>query len=181
MLSLAVGLLYNEAGDEGNKFGFGLSQKTNGRLADMRKRIFRGKGWLGVILSLILCLALAFSVVGVASTGSASADEEDLIYPIMHPDRETREEWIEAYNTAPRAYIEMEGFQVPSPRGSQDLLSHLDYTPSERDQWKCGNCWAWAGTGCLGIALDVQEGTKDRLSVQYLNSNYNGGSGSNWA
>ena len=64
----------------------------------------------------------------------------------------------------------MEGFQVPSPRGSLSLLDHLEYTPSERNQGGCGNCWAWAGTGCLEVALDVQKGTKDRLSVQYINS-----------
>ncbi len=132
-------------------------------------------GWLAGILGLILCLVLVLSVVGVAVTGSASADEEGLIYPIMHPDRETREEWIEAYNTAPRAYIEMEGFQVPSPRGSLSLLDHLDYIPVERNQGYCGNCWVWAGTGCLEVALDVQEGTKDRLSVQYVNSCGGGG------
>jgi len=129
----------------------------------------RGK-WLGVVLSLVLCLALVFSVVGVVATGSASADEEGRDYPVMRPDRETLEEWIEAYNSAPRAYIEPEGFQVPSRRGSLSLLDHLEYTPSERDQGSCGNCWAWAGTGCLGVALDVQEGMKDRLSVQYINS-----------
>ena len=128
-------------------------------------------GWLAGILGLILCLALVFSVAApMAAEDAEEGCDSCQAYPIMHPDRETREEWIEAYNSAPRAYIEMEGFQVPSPTGSLSLLDHLDYTPAERNQGDCGNCWAWAGTGCLGIALDVQEGIKDRLSVQYINS-----------
>ena len=120
--------------------------------------------------SLLLCLVLVFSVIGGLAGESIGADDGGRTYPIMHPDRETLEEWIAAYNAAPRAYIDMKEFQVPSPRGSQNLLSHLDYTPSERDQGHCDNCWAWAGTGCLGIALDVQKGINDRLSVQYINS-----------
>jgi len=137
----------------------------------MDKRIFSmRRGWLAGILGLILCLALVFSVVGDAATGSASADDEGRTYPVMRPDRETLDEWLESYYSAPIAYIEREGFQIPSPRGSQDLLSHLDYDAATRNQGGCNNCWAWAGTGCLGIALDVQEGIWNRLSVQYINS-----------
>ena len=99
-------------------------------------------------------------------------------YPIMQPDSETLQEWMELYNSAPLAH--MYPGLVP-PTGSYSLLDHLDYTPSERNQGSCGNCWVWAGTGVMEIALDVQEGTKDRLSIQYLNSKYNGGTGSNWA
>ena len=109
----------------------------------MNRGIFSMKNrWLGMVLSLVLCLTLLFSVVGGAATGSASAEEEGRDYPVMRPDRETLEEWIEAYNSAPRAHIEMEGFEATEFGGSQDLLSHLDYTPSERDQGSCGNCWA---------------------------------------
>ncbi len=123
---------------------------------------------LGIIL--ILCLVLVFSVVGGLVTGSTWADDASRPYPIMHPDWETLEQWIDAYDAAPLVHIEMEEFQVPSPGGSLSLLHHLEYTADERDQGNCGNCWAWAGTGCLGIALDVQEGINDRLSVQYINS-----------
>lgn len=90
---------------------------------------------------------------------------------IMHPDNETRMEWIRDYKNAPKALPgELRKPGIPSPRGSLDLLSHLEYTPSERDQGSCGNCWVWAGTGVMEIALDVQKGIKDRLSIQYLNS-----------
>ena len=52
------------------------------------------------------------------------------------------------------------------------LLSHIQYTPAERSQGSAGNCWVWAGTGVLEVALDVQQSIKDRLSIQYLDSNY---------
>jgi hypothetical protein len=99
----------------------------------------------------------------------------------MHPDQETLEKWIEDYNAAPLAEVEVRFWESASLGGSKDLLGHLEHTPGERNQWLCANCWAWAGTGIIEIALDVQEGIKDRLSIQYLNSNYNGGSGSGWA
>ena len=121
-------------------------------------------------MGLILCFALVFSSAGGSLPQGVGAEEPVIEYPIMHPDEETMERWIEAYNEAPRVQVGVSGSQTQASAGSQDLLSHLDYVPSERSQGGCGNCWAWAGTGCLGIALDVQEGIKDRLSVQYLNS-----------
>lgn len=97
----------------------------------------------------------------------------------MHPDRETRQRWIQDYEKAPRAYIDKAlSFSIPL-KGSLSLLSHLKYTPSERNQENCGNCWAWTGTGIMAIALDVEEGIRDRLSVQYLNSC--GGTGLDYA
>lgn len=51
-----------------------------------------------------------------------------------------------------------------------DVLDLLTYTPRERDQGNCGNCWIWGGTGMLEVALGAR-GIKDRLSVQYFNSN----------
>ena len=128
-----------------------------------RKKIFRivKRGWLAGIA----CFILAF-----LAAGGVWADDEGRTYPIMRPDRETLHRWIESYNAAPLAHIELERLRIPSPRGLLSLLDHLDYIPAERNQGSCGNCWAWAGTGCLGIALDVEEGILDRLSVQYINS-----------
>jgi hypothetical protein len=71
------------------------------------------------------------------------------------------------YEAAPLAYIDP---HLRARLGSKSLLDHLPYVPSERNQAYCGNCWAWAGTGCLEIALYVQEGVSDRLSVQHINS-----------
>jgi hypothetical protein len=123
-------------------------------------------GFLGI------CLLLSFG-------GGAWADEANDPYPIMRPDIETRLRWIHEYETAPRAYIDASRDFRKEPRGSLSLLSHLEYTPSQRNQGSCGNCWAWAGTGVVEIALDVQEGIYDRLSIQYLNSCF--GTGTNYA
>jgi hypothetical protein len=103
--------------------------------------------------------------------------------PIMKPSRETRQKWVERYNRAPKAVIneQIKRRLEQAPTGSLDLLGYLQYTPSERNQGTCGNCWAWAGTGVMEVALNVQNEVKDRLSIQYLNSNYNGGSGADWA
>jgi hypothetical protein len=53
---------------------------------------------------------------------------------------------------------------------SVSLLSLLPYIPVERDQGECADCWAWAGTGVIEIANNVQNGVASRLSVQLLNS-----------
>ena len=44
--------------------------------------------------------------------------------------------------------------------------------------WKL---WVWGCTGVVEIAHKIQNGVFDRLSIQYLNSNFNGGTGSGWA
>jgi len=98
------------------------------------------------------------------------ADEDSNTNTIMHPDRETRLRWLEQYQNAPRARIDESLSAAIAPRGSLSLLSYLQYTPSERNQGSCGNCWVWAGTGVIGIALNVHRSISERLSVQYLNS-----------
>ena len=121
----------------------------------MKRKLFLG------ILGIFLVLSCA---------GGAWSDESNGPCTIMKPDRETRLRWIHDYEMAPRAYIDkLLDFSI-MPGGSLSLLSHLQYTPSERNQASCGNCWAWAGTGAMGIALDVQENILDRLSVQFISS-----------
>jgi C1A family cysteine protease len=95
---------------------------------------------------------------------------------IMRPDIETLMEWIRQYESAPKAIIDKEihlmlmELQAQGFATSLSLLNHLQYTPSERNQGSCGNCWNWASTGILEIALSVQNGVKDRFSTQFLNS-----------
>lgn len=113
-------------------------------------------------LLFLVCAALA------AIPPDSLAQRAGRTYPIMQPDWETRQEWFASHRAAPRSAID--------PRlqsrllGSMSLLSHIQYTPAERDQSSCGNCWAWAGTGVMEVDLDVQQGIKDRLSVQFLST-----------
>jgi len=129
--------------------------------------------------STFLCSVLAFLWLGF--TGNVClGDESDMSlmtndgmyrHPIMKPDHATFRKWIESYENAPKAIIN-ERIMKKGFGTSVDLLGHVDYIPSERDQGTCGNCWVWAGTGVMEIAHSVQEGIKDRLSVQYVNSCY---------
>jgi len=107
----------------------------------------------------------------------------EYVLPIMRPDRETRLEWMDAHERAPKAYIDPEiaAQIVSSPGAHFDLFSHLDYVPAERNQGSCGNCWVWSGTGIMEVALNVQEGIFDRLSIQYFTSCYHGGTANDWA
>ena len=96
--------------------------------------------------------------------------------PIMHPDEETLRRWMEDYENAPTAFIDevihsrLGHAQALGVGTSMSLLGYLQYTPSERYQGSCGDCWVWAGTGVMEIALDVQNGIRDRLSTQFLSS-----------
>ena len=114
-----------------------------------------------------VALVLVMVVVALGAAPGAAADDLSPRYPIMQPDRATLERWIHDSETAPRFELAL-GAPAP-PRGSVNLLSRIQYTPAQRNQGYCGNCWAWAGTGAVEVALDL-EGVHDRLSVQYLNS-----------
>lgn len=140
-----------------------------------KQRLFSINNWIVILFSLIVCLMLIFSIAGAGVAGHALADEGDDYdylgeYPAMYPDEETLQKWLDSYYSAPLANIDIDKLGYENRRGSQSVLNHLQYIPSERDQGSCGNCWVWAGTGSLAVALDVQEGIKDRLSIQYLNS-----------
>jgi hypothetical protein len=99
----------------------------------------------------------------------------------MHPTEEEIDRWIMLYESAPDAPETRRGstlnvMQYPGASDSSggtsfSLLDYLSYDPSERNQGSCGNCWEWTSTGIMEIALAYKNGIKDRLSVQYLNSN----------
>ena len=95
---------------------------------------------------------------------------------IMQPDEATLMKWMDDYENAPQAFLDdvIHGRLVQSRavalETSINLLGHISYVPSERDQGVCGDSWVWAGTGAMEIALDVQAGVKDRLSTQFLQS-----------
>ncbi len=122
---------------------------------------------------IVLLLALVLS-------GAVFAQETlpfpNTALPIMRPDPETLHQWVLEYETAPREEINPEihsyllQAQAAGVETSLSLLSHIQYTPTGRNQGGCGNCWVWAGTGVMEIALDVQNSVHDRLSTQFLDS-----------
>lgn len=95
---------------------------------------------------------------------------------IMHPDEETLQRWIDDYENAPKVFLDevihhrLGQADALGAATSMSLLGYIQYTPSQRNQVSCGDCWVWAGTGVMEVALDVQNGIKDRLSTQFLNS-----------
>lgn len=105
---------------------------------------------------------------GVAMAAAAPQPET---HAIMHPDLATMKTWMAAYRNAPRARTD--AALARKLTSSLSLLSHLQYTPSERNQSSCGDCWQWAGTGVIEIGLDVQRSIKDRLSVQFIANCHN--------
>ncbi len=107
-----------------------------------------------------------------SSTGAVSATNETTAFGYMNFSPEDVARIHSEYNAA----IKVQNAPISTVQGSKSLLSNIQYTPSERNQGNCGNCWVWASTGVLENALRVQNGVKDRLSVQYFDSNYNGGS-----
>ena len=93
----------------------------------------------------------------------------------MQPDLNTMITWQNDYLNAPRAQIDENiktMLELFKDRTSMDLLHHIFYDPHQRDQGSCNNCWVWAGTGIMEIALDVEKEVLDRLSIQYFNSCY---------
>ena len=125
-------------------------------------------------------LAAGLLLVLLIAPVAADADEE---YAIMHPDAVQLAAWNAASSHAPPVETDATRSRAVTARnGSQDLLPYLDYVPVERNQGFAGNCWAWAGTGVLEIAHAVQDGVRDRLSIEYLDANYRPASASyRWA
>ncbi|MDD1735930.1 MAG: hypothetical protein LUQ21_00495, partial [Methanothrix sp.] len=104
-------------------------------------------------------------------------------HSLMRPAPEEVALWASQYSASPKAVIapETAAMMAAAPPTSFSLLDRLKYIASERDQGMCGNCWAWAGTGVMEIDYARQMKQSDRFSVQFLDSNYNGGCGSNAA
>ena len=139
-----------------------------------------GRGYYEVNLADIPGSGLDF---GFASLSRPHAARILAPHPLMHPAPEEVALWTGQYSASPKAVVVPETaalLAAASPK-SLSLLSQLKYNASERDQGTCGNCWAWAGTGVMEIDYARQMKKSDRFSVQFLDSNFNGGCGSNAA
>jgi hypothetical protein len=124
---------------------------------------------MAVPARLLMLTAIATLIVrAVLPLSSSRAQAQDRSHTVMLVDYNTKLAWERIALSAPQ--FTPARFFNQSLTSSLNLLSHLNYIPAERDQGSCGNCWAWAGTGALEIALDLQQGVHDRLSVQFINS-----------
>jgi hypothetical protein len=122
---------------------------------------------------------LIVSIAVISSANSAFASPSGT-YTLLRYTNEQRAEQNRFLLASPDAIITAQkDSQSVVQGGSFSLISRISYVPAERDQGNSGNCWVWAGTGVMEIALNVQRGVTDRLSIQYLDSNYAGAMG--WA
>ena len=123
----------------------------------------------------------SYSDPSTVSDGTGTGTSE--VHPLMHFTKDQLDEMQNQIDRAPKysapvgRYSQIESFST----GPKSLLSYLPYTPSQRDQGYCGDCWVWASTGALEIDHNVNNGIFDRLSTQYINSKYNGGTGTGQA
>jgi len=116
---------------------------------------------------------LALTVL-VASAPGLPAQQTDPAVPvsgrIMHWTPEQLRAIIAEHLAAPQFSATGAGSLPKDLPISTNLYPLLSCVPSDRDQGNCGDCWAWGCTGTMEIALNVQNGIRDRLSVQFLNS-----------
>lgn len=152
--------------------------------------MYKKIGQLGLGLVLVAALVMAVGHFATANDVVAGASDnecldcgQDTTYPIMQPDRETIDRWIEGYNALPVATVEESELKafVDASGGSHSMLDWLPYVPEDRHQGSCGNCWVWAGTGCMEIAHLIENDVHDRLSIQFFNSAYGEGDGEDYA
>ena len=142
------------------------------------------------IFIILLIISLIFSTFLISFKNTANAVNqnsecttcsEDELYPIMHFTPEQLAEFANSVKNAPIKIINAP--PVTNAPTHFDLLGNLPWDGyySERNQGYAGNCWVWAGTGVMEGELYRVKGVKDRISIQYFDSNYNGGVANNWA
>lgn len=118
-----------------------------------------------------------------SGSNSTIASASEGRYPLMRPDPKILGEMLGQQSQLPQATIDPQiaNVIIASPGEYFSILNHLCYIPAQRNQGGCGNCWVWASTGVMEIALYVQKNYFDRLSIQNLTSCLNGGTPSAWA
>ncbi len=136
----------------------------------------------GLLFFTLLLLFLAMNVSLVSAGPNLTGEGPVGLLPIMRPGDQELARQIAEYDASPVLDVSLPTFRaLDATSRSKNLLGQIDYTPEERSQQPTGNCWVWAGNGLLEIAHSVQDGVRDRLSVQYVDSGYNGGEGQYWA
>jgi len=159
-------------------------------------RLLSGRAMYLIVILVLTTLVLTAIVAGVACTpvpATVAKQPDQVESPYKGPQYDPNSFGVmkytiaqraaeeEVYKRMPEALIDKELVQQieSSKAGSTlNLLPHISYNAVQRNQGACGDCWVWSATGVMEVALDIQNGIKDRLSIQYFNSTYNNGTGS---
>jgi hypothetical protein len=167
-----------------------LAGKCSSKISQMAARI-KSPGILLIVFILLSAVAaivesasertaLNISPPGPMNPGTSNQfrnqiSRGELRFPVMVLTKETLIKNALQHKTE-KQYQPRSGPPFPTTR---TLLGHIDYVPWERNQVPLNNCWVWAGTAALEAANDIQNGIKQRLSIQYFDSNYT--NGDEWA
>ncbi len=121
-------------------------------------------------LAWLSAFAAAGALAWGCSFGGGTCDtQENDSHAIMLPDAASAEAWQAAH----------EGLDLhdssAAPEVHQSVDASLDYDPIRHNQGACGDCWMWAGTMVLEVALNHARaaagvGDNVELSVQWGNS-----------
>lgn len=123
----------------------------------------------------------AQNLVGNVNFNHTTLQSNEVEHAFMNMTAEQKRQVAEEYSKLPQAYLNPEnkaklesGEPTVSPT-KYSVLNYLWYIPRDNNQASCGNCWVWPGHLMMSIDLANKFGIKDRLSVQFFNSEYNGG------
>lgn len=123
-----------------------------------------------------LFLFLASFVSLLLSIPASAADPD---YPVMRPDAATFQQWMDSHTTAQKTTVDTalkERLRAALTAGQGehlDLFHRLGWNTSnmtEREQGACGDCYVWATTGLIEVAVNSQRSSRDRLSIKFFNS-----------
>jgi uncharacterized membrane protein YphA (DoxX/SURF4 family) len=124
---------------------------------------------------ILFLVAATFTISLPKAVQSDSPPDSQRHYPLMKFSGEQLKDNEEEYKGAPAYQTSLQRYEDRNTPASYSLLPDLQYVPAERDQGNPGNCWVWAGTGCVEIDMAAQTGLRDRLSIQYFDSKYKNG------
>ena len=135
-----------------------------------------------------LCLGSVCLVAGALALAAAPAPATPVpAYAVMHFSPEQMLAHRIRRGALPRKEIEPAALDAVAQAAAAgttsgvSLLANLAYTPALWNQGGCGDCWVWGSTAACSIAYGVHTGKPACFSVQFMNSNYDGGGGNGWA
>jgi hypothetical protein len=116
-------------------------------------------------LFLFMFLSACFLI---TTTDPAWSSPKTPRYSIMKFTPEQLRENLLKNSTYPRA--RSSALAIKALPATYTVLDRVTYDPATHNQGHCGNCWIWAGTTLLEVALNAQGSIADRLSTQFATS-----------